>query len=150
MFYQRNDPQSSLRFTVWVQDKAGHAQQKSLPYSAELVRVRDGRVLGRDTGELRADQHWRQLDVSFHDADPNAYVKAAAVLGEDGAYRVRFSVDGKARGDYALTVNGGRIQLQGRQREDTAPLDRIVDYLYGGRYRSWWLPRTAGAAQIAN
>jgi len=42
---------------------------------------------------------------------------------------------------------GGKIQLQGRQLENTEPVDRIVDYLYGGRYRSWWVPRadTAGA-----
>lgn len=152
VFYQRNDPQQSLRFSTWVQERAGHAQQKSLPYSAELVRGRDGRVIGRDAGELRADQHWRQLDVSFQRVGEaaDATVKAAAVLGEDGAYRVRFSVDGKLRGEYPFAVAGGKIQLQGRQRDGTPPIDRIVDYLYGGRYRSWWLPRAAGSAQIAN
>lgn len=152
VFYQRNDPQQSLRFTVWVQDKAGHAKEKSLPYSAELVRGRDGRVIGRDTGELRADQHWRQLDVSFQmiGEEAGAPLKAAAVLSEDGAYRMRFSMDGKPHGEYAFSVSGGKIQLQGRQRDSTPPIDRIVDYLYGGRYRSWWLPRTDTTAQIAN
>jgi hypothetical protein len=150
VFYQRNDPQSSLRFTVWVQDKSGHAQQKSLPYAAELVRMRDGRVIGRDTGELRLDQHWRQLDVSFQaEAGEQAGtpLKAAAVLAEDGAYRVRFSMDGKPRGEYGLAVSGGKIQLQGRQLETTQAADRIVDYLYGGRYRSWWIPRIDGDAK---
>ena len=150
VFYQRNDPQSSLRFSVWVQDKAGHAQQKSLPYSAELLRLRDGNVIARDAGELRADQHWRQLDLLFHGDDANAYLKAATVLGEDGAYRVRFAVGGTTQGEYEFRVAAGRIQLQGRQLERTPAVERIVDYLYGGRYRSWWIPRTGAAAQIAN
>jgi hypothetical protein len=37
--------------------------------------------------------------------------------------------------------------LQGRQvREQTDPLDYIVDYQYGGRYTSWWI-RRAGATK---
>jgi hypothetical protein len=151
VFYQRNDPQSSLRFTMWVEDKAGHPQQKSVPYATELLRMRDGAVIGRDESTLRADQHWRQLDVSFHLAgeESGSPMKAAAVLSDDGAYRVRFSLDGKTQGTYSFNVSGGKIQLQGRQLERTAPVDRIVDYLYGGRYRSWWVPRADGAAQIA-
>jgi len=150
VFYQRNDPQSSVRFTVWVEDKAGHAQQKSVPYSAELVRLRDGAVIGRDESTLRADQHWRQLDVSFHLAGEESAspLKAAALLSEDGAYRVRFSLDGKPQGTYSFNVSGGKLQLQGRQLESTAPVDRIVDYLYGGRYRSWWVPRADAAGAV--
>jgi hypothetical protein len=146
LFYQRNDPQSSLQFAVWVEEKAGHEQEKSLPYSAELVRVRDGKVIGRDQSELRADQHWRKLDVSFkpEGGNQNESMKAAALLAEDGAYRVRFSVGGVLRGTYPFTVSGGKIQLQGRQMERTPAMDRITDYLYGGRYRSWWLPREDG------
>ena len=49
--------------------------------------------------------------------------------------------DGKPYGNYDFTVIGGKIQLQGRQLEATEPSTRIVDYLYGGRYRSWWIPR---------
>jgi hypothetical protein len=146
LFYQRNDAEQSLRFTVWVQDKAGHAQQKSVPYTAELVRARDGGVIGSDKGELRADQHWRQLDVSFHPgSDANAYLKAAEVLHEDGGYKVRFTMDGKPYGVYPFTVRGGKIELQGRQLPGTPAIDRILDYLYGGRYRSWWLPRESSA-----
>jgi hypothetical protein len=149
LFYQRNDPQSSLQFTVWVKNKAGHPQQKSAPYVAELVQVRDGRVIAHDQGELRADQQWRQLDVNFKlDVNTNTSMKAAALLAEDGAYRVRFSMDGKLHGTYPFIVSGGKIQLQGRQLDSTPTIDRITDYLYGGRYRSWWLPRDA--TQIAH
>jgi hypothetical protein len=136
-----------LRFTVWIQDKAGHTQQKSLPYSIELVRVRDNRVIGRDQGDLRADQHWRQLDASLQlvGDDAGASMKAGTLLSDDGAYRMRFMVDGKLRGTYPFTVSGGQIKVQGRQLDSTPAMDRIVDYLYGGRYRSWWVERDGGA-----
>jgi hypothetical protein len=150
IFYQRNDPESSLRFTVWVQDKIGHPQQKTAPYAAQLQRVRDGKIIGRDQGELRADQQWRQLDVLFHpEGDANAYLKAKEVL-EDGDYRVSFDLAGKPYGAYAFSVRGGKIQLQSRQLDSTEPTTRIVDYLSGGRYRSWWIPRTKSDAKIAN
>jgi hypothetical protein len=35
IFYQRNDPESTLRFTTWVQDKAGHEAKRSVPYEAQ-------------------------------------------------------------------------------------------------------------------
>src|SRR5215470_6381410 len=55
VFWQRNDPQSTLRFTTWVQDKVGHLQpQKSMPYEAQLVRASEGKVIGEDKGTLHA------------------------------------------------------------------------------------------------
>jgi hypothetical protein len=150
IFYQRNDPQSALRFTTWVQDRITQSKEKLLPYEVQLVRVRDGKVLGRDKGELHADAQWKPLEVYFRSGDGAASpeVKAADVLGEDGAYRVRFDMNGKY-GTYSFSVTGGKIPLQGRQLETTEAPSRIVDYLYGGRYRSWWIPRSDGDAQIS-
>ncbi len=144
VFYQRNDPESSLRFTTWVQDKIGHAGKRSVPYAAQIVRVKDGKVLATDTATLRLEPHWLQLDLLFHPAggDANTYFKAGEVLREDGAYKAQLTIDGKPFGTYPFTVQGGKIQLQGRQvRERTEPMTYIVDYLYGGRYTSWWIKR---------
>lgn len=84
LFYQHNDPQSSPRFSTWVEDKSGHPQEKSSPYLVELVRVHDGRVIARNQGELRANQQWRQLDVNFQLPGDNLStpMKAAALLAE--------------------------------------------------------------------
>jgi len=92
IFYQRNDPESTLRFTTWVQDKAGHEAKRSVPYEAQLLRQRDGKLLGQDKGELNLTTHWAQADLYFQPAggDANARLKAAEGLHEDGAYRVRF------------------------------------------------------------
>jgi hypothetical protein len=146
IFYQRNDPQSALRFTTWVQERATLSQKKSMPYEVQLLRARDGKVLGHDKGELHAEAQWKPLEVYFHsgDADTSPEVKASELLGEDGAYRIRFDMNGKPYGTYPFSVSGGKIQLQGRQLETTEPANRIVDYLYGGRYRSWWIPRSDG------
>ena len=151
IFYQRNDPQSALRFTTWVQDRITQPKEKLLPYEVQLVRARDGKVLGRDKGELHADAQWKPLEVYFHSGDgaASSEVKAADVLGADGAYRIRFDINGKLFGTYSFAVSGGKIPLQGRQLETTEPASRIVDYLYGGRYRSWWIPRNDGGAQIS-
>jgi hypothetical protein len=150
IFYQRNDPESTLRFTTWLQDKAGHEAKRSVPYEAELVRLRDGQVLGQDKGEFNVTPHWAQADLYFQPAggDANARLKAAEVLHEDGAYRVRFALGGKPYGEYSFVVKGGKIQVHGRQDEHTEAASRIVDYLYGGRYRSWWITRDGGEAKM--
>ena len=151
LFYQRNDPESTLRFSVWVQDKVTHEAQRLTPYAAQLVRLRDGKTIGEDKGELHADQQWKQLDIYFQPSGGTAasHIKAGEILGEDGAYRVNLSIDGKLYGKYDFSVSGGKIPVQGLQADATDPLNRIVDYIYGGRYRSWWIPRSGSDAAIA-
>jgi hypothetical protein len=144
VFYQRNDPKSTLRFTVWVREKSGHESKQSTPYEAKIVRVLDNRVLATDTGTFRLAPHWQKADLLFKPAggDKNSYFRAVEVLGKDGLYRVSVSISGKPYGTYSFTVQGGKIQLQGRQiRKGTDPQLFILDYLYGGRYTSWWIKR---------
>ena len=144
IFYQRNDPQSSLRFTTWFQDKAGQQNKTPVPYELKLVSLRDGRVIASDTGSLRLEPRWLKADLNFKPSggDPNAYFKAGDLLREDGRYSVRLTVNNKPYGEYPFVVKGGRIELQGKQiREGTDPMSYILDYLYGGRYTSWWIKR---------
>jgi len=144
IFYQRNDPQSSLRFTTWIQDKVGQQNKTSVPYDLKLVSLRDGRVLASDAGTLRLEPRWLKADLYFRPAggDQNAYLKAGDLLREDGRYSVRLTLNNKPHGEYPFVVKGGRIELQGKQiRESTDPMSYIVDYLSGGRYTSWWIRR---------
>src|SRR6185312_7374110 len=125
IFYQRNDPASVLRFTAWLQDKSGHVRKDSVPSEIKLIRLKDNKVIGAATDDLRLEPRWRQADFFFAppDGDKNAYLKAADLLGEDGRYTVRLSVDGAGYGDYPFIVKGGQIQLQGKQiREKTDPM----------------------------
>jgi hypothetical protein len=144
LFYQRNDPQSSLRFSTWVQEKTGKDAKRSVPYKVELSRVKDGKVLAEDAATLRLEPRWRQADLSLRptNGEQNTYFKAGEMLREDGLYRVRLTIDGQLYGEYSFEVKGGRIQFQGKQiREKTDPMAYLVDYLYGGRYSSWWIKR---------
>jgi hypothetical protein len=144
LYYQRNDPASSLSFTTWVQEKAGHESKRSVPYDMKLVRERDGTVLAADAATLRLEPRWLKAGFSFRatGGDPNSYYKAGELLKEDGAYSLRLTLDGKPSGTYPFSIKGGRIQLQGRQlREGGDPLLYITDYISGGRYTSWWLKR---------
>jgi len=151
VFYQRNDPQSTFRFTAWVRDKAGHAQARSAAYSAQIVRGKDGKVIGEDNGTLKLTPQWAQFDVYFQQgANAIAKVKAADVLAQDGQYRVRLSIEGRPYGAYPFTVRGGTIELQEQQSGTTPPVERIVDYLYGGKYRSWWIRREGAGAKVAD
>lgn len=148
LFYQRNDPQSSLTFTTWVQDKRGNQTKTSVPYDLKLVSIKDGKVLGEEAGTLRLEARWLEAKLSFRPAggDKNSYLKAADLLREDGKYEVRLTVDGKPYGAYPFAVKSGRMQFQGKQvRETTDPLVYIVDYLSGGRYSSWWIKREPAA-----
>jgi len=147
LFYQRNDPESSLQFTTWVQDRTTHPPHSTTPFALTLVRVSDGKTLGTEKGELHADRQWRKLEIDVHrPGSANEFLKAKGVLQQDGDYRFDLRIGDKPYGSYAFTVAGGAIALQGRQLESTEPTLRIVDYLYGGRYRSWWLPRRGDAA----
>ena len=144
IYYQRNDPQSSLTFTTWVQDKVGHQNKSSVPYDVKLVSARDGRVLAADNGTLRLEPRWLKADLYFKPSggDANAYFKAGDLLREDGRYNVRLTINNKLYGTYPFVVKGGRIELQGKQiRENTDSMVYIVDYLSGGRYTSWWIKR---------
>lgn len=144
IFYQRNDPQSSLTFTTWVQDKSGTGKKTSTPYEAKLINLKDGKALGEDSGTLRLEPRWLELKLFWHPAggDKNSYLKAGDLLREDGRYSVRLTIDGSLYGEYPFTVKDSRIQFQGRQvREKTDPMDYIVDYMSGGKYSSWWIKR---------
>jgi len=143
IFYQRNDPASTLRFTTWLQDKSGHVNKEAVPSEVKLIRLRDNKVLGSATDALKLEPRWRQADFYFKPPDgDSSYLTAVSLLGEDGRYAVRVSIDGAGYGDYPFTVKSGRIQFQGKQiRENTDPKQYIVDYLYGGRYSSWWIKR---------
>lgn len=145
LFYQRNDPKSSITLTTWVQEKSGRETKRSVPYEVKLIRARGGSILGDDAGTLRLEPRWLRATLFFRPTggDRNTYVKAGDFLNEDGAYRIRLTLDGKLHGEYPFTVKGGRIQFQARQiRENTAPMDYITDYLAGGRYTSWWIRRS--------
>jgi hypothetical protein len=143
LYYQRNDPQSSLVFATWVQDRAGREGKRSVPYELQLLSGRGGRLVAEEAGTLRLEPRWLTAQLNFRPpGERNAFFKAAEVLKEDGAYRIRLTVDGKLHGEYPFTVKGGRIQFQGRQlREGTEPMDAITDYIAGGKYTSWWLRR---------
>lgn len=144
IFYQRNDPQSVLKFTTWVQDKAGHQNKTPVPYDLKLVSLRDGRVLAEDSGSLRLEPRWLKADLLLRPSGgtPNTYFKAGDLLREDGRYSFRLMLNNKQYGEYPFEVKGGRIELQGKQiKEKTDPMVYIVDYLYGGRYTSWWIKR---------
>ena len=144
IFYQRNDPESSFRFTTWLQEKSGRETKRSVSYEVKVVRERDGKMLAEDAGTLRLETRWLKVDFLLRPAggDKNAYFKVGEVLREDGGYSVRFALDDKPYGRYPFNVKGNRIQFQGRQiRENTDPMRYIVDYLYGGHYTSWWIQR---------
>ena len=143
LYYQRNDPQSSIVLTTWVQERSGRESKRSVPYEIKLIRSRTGQVLGEDAGTLRLEPRWLTATLNFRPGgDRSSFLKAAEVLGEDGAYRIRLVIDGKPHGEYPFMVKGGRIQHQGRQlRESTDPLDTITEHIAGGRYTSWWLRR---------
>jgi hypothetical protein len=82
LFYQRNDPQSSLRFTTWVQEKSGKGGARSVPYEVQLIRARDRKVLVEEAATLRLEPRWLQAALLLRPAggDRNVYYKAGDLL----------------------------------------------------------------------
>ena len=144
VFYQRNDPESPLKFTTWVQHTRGMDDKSSVPYDLKLISLHNNRLVGQDSGTFRLQPRWLKADLLLRpaEADKGSYLKAAELLREDGRYVFRLTLDGKSYGDYAFDVKDGRIQFQGKQvAGKTEPMEHIVDYLSGGRYSSWWIKR---------
>ena len=147
IYYQRNDPESVLKFTTWVQDKSGHQSKTPVPYDLKLINLKDGKAIGEDASTFALQPRWLKADLLLHPAggDKNTYLKAADLLRADGRYSFRLTIDGKLYGEYPFNVKGGKIQLQGKQiRENTDPMLYITDYIGGGRYTSWWIKRCGG------
>lgn len=121
IYYQRNDPQSILTFTTWVQHKVGHQNKTSVPYELKLINQRDGRALAVHDGTLRLEPRWLKADFFFRASggSPNAYFKAGDLLREDGRYSVRLTINNKLYGMYPFVVKGGRIELQGNKSART-------------------------------
>jgi hypothetical protein len=144
LFCQRNDPRSSLQFTVWLQDKTGRGGKRATPYDIRLVRQDDGETLAEDSGTIRLETHWVEGRFLLTPAGgpKGTYFHAAGVLDRDGEYLIRLMLEGEIYGEYPFEVRNHRIQFQGRQiRDRTDPLLYIVDYLYGGSVTSWWIER---------
>jgi hypothetical protein len=143
IFYQRNDPESALKFTTWVRGKSDRDDRPTMSYELKLVSLKDGRVIGEDSGSIRPEPRWQKFDLLLRPVgDKKNFLKAAELLRADGRYAFRLTVDGKPNGNYPFEVKLGKIQFQGRQiREKTDPMIVIVDYLSGGRYSSWWIKR---------
>ena len=144
IFYQRNDPESVLKFTTWLQGKSDKDGRPWTPYELKLVNLKNGNLVAEDSGKFLLRPGWQKADLLLHPAaaDKNTYLKAGDLLRVDGRYAVRLTVDGKPYGNYPFEIKTGRIQFQGKQiREKTDPMVMIVDYLSGGRYSSWWIKR---------
>lgn len=144
IFYQRNDPESALRFTTWVRNMRGVDNKTPVPYELKLISLKNDRLVAQDSGTLLLQPRWGKADLLLRPADnaKGSYLKAAELLREDGRYVFRLSMDGKSYGDYVFDVKGGRIQFQGKQVSGKSePMDQIVDYMSGGRYSSWWVKR---------
>jgi len=144
IFYQRNDPESVLKFTTWLQGKSDKDGRPSTPYELKLVNLKNGNLIAEDSGSFLLAPRWQKADLLLHPAaaDKNTYLKAGELLRTDGRYAFRLKVDGKPYGVYPFEIREGRIQFQGKQiREKTDPMVMIVDYLSGGRYSSWWIKR---------
>jgi len=114
IFYQRNDPESTLRFTTWLQDKDRPSARRTVPYEAQLVRARDGKVIGLDKGDLHPATHWEQIDLYFQPpgGDQSSHLKAGDVLHDDGNYQVRFTLDGKILGVYSFVGPAARFSCK--------------------------------------
>jgi hypothetical protein len=143
IFFQRNDPESALKFTTWLQGKSDKDGRPTTPYELKLVNLKTGNLIGEDSGSFLLKPGWQKADLLLRPAgEKNSFLKAGELLRADGRYAFRLTVDGKPYGVYPFEVKGGRIQFQGKQiREKTDPTIMIVDYLSGGRYSSWWLKR---------
>ena len=144
IFYQRNDPESPLRFTTWLRHMRGVDDKAVVPYELKLINLKGDGLVAEDSGKLSLQPRWGRADLLLKPADASkgSYFKAGELLREDGRYAFRLTLDGKPYGNYVFDVKGGRIQFQGQQiREKTDPTIQIVEHLSGGRYSSWWIKR---------
>jgi hypothetical protein len=141
IYFLPRDPR--VRFEVWLQDKRPIDAGSNTLYDLKLINLKNGKVIGEESGRGRFEPHWKQADLFLHSATDakKPLLKAEELLREDGRYAFRLTINGKRYGDYPFEVKGGQIQFQGNQiRGKTDPMIAISDDPSDG----WWIKREPG------
>jgi hypothetical protein len=139
LFYADANPSNALAFKLWLQKKGKPKPGEEMKAKAEIVRMSDGKVLCIGTGNYRPRPNWIRYDFmgNFRHPENDAVYYTKELLGQDGAYEVRISINEEPYGTYPFEIKGGKIQYQGRAvRGETNPLI----FVEGGR-DAWWLRR---------
>ncbi len=148
LLYAGADPEEALVWKVWLRrNETGN--RDGVDTRVEIVREKDGKVVATSRPDMRQYLRDGWVRYSFDLIHPmqgtsgGAYMKAADLLSQDGAYQLKMTVDGAKYGTWKFQVTGGKLRLAGRADRETAD---PLTFVYGGKDAFWYKSDTAAQA----
>lgn len=144
--YPSADPSGSLKWVIFLHNK-GREASKDVSIQITVTRDADGTVVcaSRPGMSWSLAREWKSY--GFELAHPNGMIfPASELLGRDGAYTLRMTVDGQIYGTWAFQVAGGQLQYAGRALRGA--VDQL-EFIEGGPDRWWYIRQESGQAAEA-
>ena len=139
MFYSGANPEQSLVFKIWLRNK-GNEKEKDVKVKIE-VRDPAGKLICTSRPEMThtLTPEWIrfEFDLIFpmQGTSGGAYFKAKDLLGKDGTYVLKISIDNKPYGEWPLSISGGKFDYTGRTVRGQAS---SLTFVEGGRDAFWY------------
>ncbi len=146
LYYRDADPGQALVWKVFLRHKSARLRADA-KVRVEITRDTDGKLVATSregmTRSLQAGwvRHDMELIQPMQGTSGGAYLKASEIVGRDGWYTLRMTIDGQHYGTWKFGVQGGKLNYAGRAARDADPLRSV----FGGA-DAWWYERSAGAA----
>jgi hypothetical protein len=142
LLFDEGKPDAALWWKIWLR-RQETGNRDGVAARIEIVREADKKVIATSRPDRK---QWLKDDWVRYDFDlihpmqgqsGGAYFKAPELLGKDGAYTLKMSMEGAPYGVWKFTVAGGKLQLAGRADRETAdPLSFVGGggaYWYGSQ-----------------
>jgi len=149
LLYAGGDPEEALVWKVWLRNKAPQ-DTKTVRARVEIARDADGKVICTSRPDTSQDltPTWNRFAFDLihpmEGTSGGAYFKAAALLGQDGAYTLKMSLDNTPYGTWKFAVAGGKLSCVGRT--DRTQADPLT-FIEGGD--AWWYEGETSAGDVA-
>lgn len=144
LHYPDANPEQNLLWKVWLRDET--YQHKGHAVRVEVIRDQDKKVICQNRENMTFNFRHDWVRYNFDLVNPpvktsgGAYFKAKDLLGVDGSYTLRMTIDGKAYGVWKFRVTAGKLSYAGRTvRGEADPLT----FVEGGK-DAWWYMKQPG------
>lgn len=140
LMYARAEPEQPLVWKMWLR-RHETGNRDGIDLRIQITRDEDKKLIAtsRPDNKQWPNDFWVRYDFDLihpmQGTSGGAFLKAADLLGQDGAYTLRITVDGAAYGVWTFRVARGKLVPAGRTDRETADPLRFV---CGGQDAFWY------------
>jgi hypothetical protein len=139
LHYRDANPENNLYWKMWLRERSFKNPDHKV--KIEIIRDADRKVICKNRDDVTYSFQHDWVRYEFDMVNPPVktssgdYFKAKDLLGVDGAYTLRMTLDGAAYGTWKFKVTGGRPEYTGRT--DRGKADPLT-FVEGGKDAFWY------------